>query len=67
MKTAHCATRRFLTVLIALAALALVAPRPAAATLQIRVEEVTFPVTLSDGNTYSIAGHLYYQHSYRNI
>ncbi|WP_437577191.1 alpha/beta hydrolase [Sorangium sp. So ce887] len=62
----HRAIRCFFTVLIALAALALVAPRPAAATSQIRVKEVTFPVTLSDGNTYSIAGHLYYQHSYRN-
>ncbi|WP_437818456.1 alpha/beta hydrolase [Sorangium sp. So ce1078] len=66
MKIAHCAIRPFLTVLIAFAALALVALRPAAATPQIRVKEVTFPVTLSDGNTYSIAGHLYYQRSYRN-
>ncbi|WP_437682147.1 alpha/beta hydrolase [Sorangium sp. So ce131] len=66
MKIAHRAIRPLLTVLVAFAALALVALRPAEATPQIRVKEVTFPVTLSDGNTYSIAGRLYYLGSYRN-
>ena len=32
----------------------------------IKVERVKFPVTLSDGKTYEVAGHLYYQGSYRN-
>ena len=32
----------------------------------IKVERVSFPVTLSDGKTYEVAGHLYYQGSYRN-
>lgn len=66
MKVALRAIRPFLTLLVAFAALALVAVRPAAATLQIDVKKVTFPVVLSDGNTYSIAGRLYYHHSYRN-
>lgn len=32
----------------------------------IKVDRVNFPVTLSDGNTYNVAGYLYYQGSYRN-
>lgn len=32
----------------------------------IKVDRVNFPVTLSDGNTYNVAAHLYYQGSYRN-
>jgi pimeloyl-ACP methyl ester carboxylesterase len=32
----------------------------------IKVERVKFPVTLSDGKTYEVAGRLYYQGSYRN-
>lgn len=32
----------------------------------IKVENVNFPVTLSDGKTYKVAGRLYYQGSYRN-
>jgi pimeloyl-ACP methyl ester carboxylesterase len=32
----------------------------------IKVERVSFPVALSDGNTYEVAGHLYYQGSYHN-
>ncbi|HEY0097786.1 MAG TPA: alpha/beta fold hydrolase [Pyrinomonadaceae bacterium] len=32
----------------------------------IKVERVNFPVTLSDGKTYTVAGYLYYQGSYRN-
>jgi pimeloyl-ACP methyl ester carboxylesterase len=31
----------------------------------IKVERVNFPVTLSDGKTYKVAGYLYYQGSYR--
>lgn len=31
-----------------------------------RVDRVNFPVTLSDGNEHKVAGHLYYQGSYRN-
>lgn len=66
MKIAHRAIRPFLTLLIAFAALALVELRPASATSQLDVKKVTFPVVLSDGNTYSIAGRLYYHRSYRN-
>ncbi|MGK3964568.1 hypothetical protein WMF38_10370 [Sorangium sp. So ce118] len=58
MKIAHAAIRPFLTVFIAFAALALVASRPAAATPQIRVKEVTFPVTLSNGDTHLIPIHI---------
>jgi pimeloyl-ACP methyl ester carboxylesterase len=32
----------------------------------IKVDRANFPVTLSDGNTYKVAGHLYYQGSPRN-
>lgn len=32
----------------------------------IKVERVSFPVTLSDGNTYTVVGYLYYQGSYQN-
>lgn len=32
----------------------------------IKVERVSFPVTLSDGNTYEVAGYLYYHGSYHN-
>jgi len=32
----------------------------------IKVDRVNFPVTLSDGKTYRVAGYLYYQGSYRN-
>lgn len=32
----------------------------------IKVDRVNFPVTLSDGNTYKVAGYLYYQGSYSN-
>lgn len=32
----------------------------------IKVDRVNFPVTLSDGITYKVAGYLYYQGSYRN-
>src|SRR5215208_3780110 len=32
----------------------------------IQVERVNFPVTLSDGNTYQVAGYLYYKDSYQN-
>ncbi len=32
----------------------------------IKVEHVRLPVTLSNGNTYEVAGYLYYQGSYRN-
>lgn len=32
----------------------------------IKVERVSFPVTLSDGNTYEVAGYLYYRGSFRN-
>src|SRR3712207_2253242 len=32
----------------------------------IKVDRVSFPVTLSDGNTYEVAGYLYYQGSYNN-
>ena len=32
----------------------------------IKVERVSFPVTLSDGNTYEVAGYLYYKGSYHN-
>ena len=31
-----------------------------------KADRVDFAVTLSDGNTYTIAGHLYYQGSFRN-
>jgi len=30
------------------------------------VERIVFPVTLSDGNTYSLVGHLYFQETWRN-
>jgi pimeloyl-ACP methyl ester carboxylesterase len=32
----------------------------------IKVERLVFPVTLSDGNTYSLVGYLYFQGSHRN-
>jgi len=32
----------------------------------IKVDRVDFPVTLSDGKTYKVAGYLYYQGSFRN-
>ncbi|HEX8353751.1 MAG TPA: alpha/beta fold hydrolase, partial [Pyrinomonadaceae bacterium] len=32
----------------------------------IKVDRVSFPVTLSDGKTYDVAGRLYYRGSYRN-
>jgi pimeloyl-ACP methyl ester carboxylesterase len=32
----------------------------------IKVDRVNFPVTLSNGKTYQVAGYLYYQGSYRN-
>lgn len=32
----------------------------------IKVERVSFPVTLSDGNTYEVAGYLYYKGSFHN-
>src|ERR1044071_6806864 len=32
----------------------------------IKVERTTFAVTLSDGNTYNVAGWLYYKGSFRN-
>lgn len=32
----------------------------------IKVDRVSFPVTLSDGNTYEVAGYLYYQGSFHN-
>lgn len=32
----------------------------------VKVEQLSFPVTLSDGNTYNVAGRLYYQGSPRN-
>jgi len=32
----------------------------------VRVKRLTFPVTLSDGNTYSIVGYLYYRGSYKH-
>lgn len=32
----------------------------------IKSERLSFPVTLSDGETYEVAGHLYYQGSYHN-
>ena len=31
-----------------------------------QVDQVSFPVMLSDGNTYHIVGYLYYQGSYHN-
>ena len=36
------------------------------ASSDIKVERLNFPVTLSDGKTYNVAGRLYYQGSYRN-
>jgi pimeloyl-ACP methyl ester carboxylesterase len=33
---------------------------------EIKVQRVVFPVTLADGNTYSLVGYLYYQGSHRN-
>lgn len=36
------------------------------ATRGVKVEQVSFPVTLSDGNTYNVAGRLYYQGSSHN-
>jgi pimeloyl-ACP methyl ester carboxylesterase len=34
--------------------------------MSVQVERLVFPVTLSDGNTYSLAGALYFQGTYRN-
>jgi pimeloyl-ACP methyl ester carboxylesterase len=36
------------------------------ASRDIKVDRINFPVTLSDGRTYTVAGYLYYQGSYRN-
>ncbi|MCB0172847.1 MAG: alpha/beta hydrolase [Anaerolineae bacterium] len=41
-------------------------PAAALADNNIVVQQLSFPVTLSDGNTYTIAGYLYYQGSYQN-
>ena len=36
------------------------------ASRDLKVERIDFPVTLSNGRTYTVAGHLYYQGSYQN-
>ena len=57
-----------LLLLVSALALAFVGAQPAAAaeSNDIKVERVNFPVSLSDGNTYNIAGYLYYHGSFRN-
>jgi pimeloyl-ACP methyl ester carboxylesterase len=48
------------------AMLAVFTASSARASESIKVERLVFPVTLSDGGTYSLVGYLYYQGSYRN-
>ena len=62
-------SRKVILLLFTLALSALTFPSPTFAAGQpkdIKLERVDFPVTLSDGNTYQIAGYLYYHGSFRN-
>lgn len=55
---------RFAAALVIISALT--APALAGEPQDIKVERVNFPVTLSDGHSYQVAGYLYYQGSHRN-
>lgn len=54
------------TVFVLVVLLSALLPAAALADNNIMVQPLSFPVTLSDGNTYTIAGYLYYQGSYQN-
>jgi len=68
----HRAIARTLLLLPLLLAVLALAPVPASAKPKIKIKDwesiqvnrVTFPVTLSDGNVYSLVGYLYYKDSY---
>jgi pimeloyl-ACP methyl ester carboxylesterase len=54
------------SVLVSLSALTTSGRASASAGERIRVERLTFPVTLTDGNTYDVVGYLYSKGSYRH-